>query len=66
MNRMIAAWMFLLVTVAPTMAWANPNTDSPEPSFWIFALMGALPLVVLAVRRMRQEQAAKAPVDGRQ
>ncbi|MEL6177451.1 MAG: hypothetical protein AAFS10_00790 [Myxococcota bacterium] len=63
MNRRVLAWVTTVMIFAPSMAWAGgPNADSPEPSFWIFLLMGAIPAVWLVVRHNRQE-AQKATVD---
>ena len=58
MTRWIAAYLFILVAVTPALAFANPNTESPEPSFWLFVLMGAVPLAVVAWRQVRLKAVA--------
>jgi hypothetical protein len=63
MRRLSAAWILLLVTALPAVALANPNTESPEPSFWAFAALGAVPIFYVAWRSLRADAAAApAPV----
>lgn len=58
-RRLSAFWTMLLVTGLPAVALANPNTESPEPSFWAFAALGALPIAFVAWRSLREDAAAQ-------
>ena len=58
MTRLTAAYSFLVLTAMPAVALANPNTESPEPSFWVFVALGAVPLAFLGWRQYRQRAVA--------
>ncbi len=62
MMRCTSVWSFLVLTLAPAIALANPNTESPEPGFWLFVLMGAAPVAYVAWRHARL-QARQIPVE---
>ncbi len=59
MRRLSAIWTLLLVTGLPAVALANPNTESPEPSFWAFAALGAVPIFYVAWRSLRADAEAQ-------
>ncbi|MBH24635.1 MAG: hypothetical protein CMH57_09330 [Myxococcales bacterium] len=57
MNRVLTTLVTTLLLLTPTLAWAGgPNAESPEPSFWMFLLMGAIPAAWFLVRQHRDRQ----------
>ncbi len=56
MRRLITIYTSARVILTPALVWANPNTDSPEPAFWAFAALGALPLAWVAWRSLRGDR----------
>jgi hypothetical protein len=58
MKRLTTAYSFLVLTAMPAVAMANPNTESPEPSFWLFVALGTLPLAFLGWKQYRQRAVA--------
>ena len=63
MRRALAIWTTLVTLMLPAAAWANPNTESPEPTFWMFVLLGAIPLFVLAYWRMFRKTESPVTVE---
>ncbi len=55
MRRVLSVWTFALAVGLPAVAAAQPTTDSPEPEFWLFVLLGSLPLLVMAYRQHRAQ-----------
>ena len=62
MRRLSVVWTTMVVVGLPAIAMANPNTESPEPSFWAFAALGALPIAYVAWRSLRADAAQPVPV----
>ena len=61
MNRIFFTLVTTLMILAPSLAWAGgPNAESPEPSFWMFLLMGAIPAAwfLMHQHRTRQDKVA--------
>lgn len=62
MHRALKSYLFLLVTALPMVAWANPNSDSPEPEFWAFLALGSLPVMYMIWRQSRGQQQITASI----
>ncbi len=62
MRRILSSTFFLLAMAMPMVAFANPNTDSPEPEFWAFLLLGLIPAEFVLYRQVRGEEKAIVPV----
>jgi len=67
MNRLLSTWIFVALTLLPAVAMANPNSESPEPSAWVFVLMGIVPFAAVLWRHHRKSRAVlvEARAEGR-
>lgn len=60
MKRIILL-LTVLATLAPSVALAGgPNSESPEPGFWLFLVIGALPILLYAWKVSDREESAVA------
>lgn len=54
MKRLILLTSALAVVLSSSVAWAGgPESSSPEPSFWLFLVLGALPFAAIAWKQLR-------------
>ena len=59
--KRIVLFLMTVATLTPSVALAaGPNSESPEPGFWLFLMVGALPFLLYAWKTYAREESAVA------
>jgi hypothetical protein len=56
MQRSMSLFVLVWTVLLPAVAFANPNSDSPEPATMALVALGAAPVVIAAWRKHRADK----------